>query len=329
MFFSRRSFFYAMMALGLAFNPLAHAQQWPAKPITVIVPYPAGGNADSSARALSQALSTDLKQTVIVDNRPGASSIIGTELIARAPADGYTIGVVSDSHAINQVLGETPKGVELLGAKPRYDAVRDFMPIAGTIQIPLVMVVNPKLPAHTFKEVVQLSKTRSGLNFGTMGTGSPWFFHMHKMIDETGAMFVDVPYKGLAPATTDLIGGQIDVMVMPLHYAQQFIHAGKLLPIATLGTQRHPLLPDAPTLVESGYPNLVFSNYIFFVAPAGTPQAIVDKLGKTLNAELRTPEMKEKLINSGDPYPAEPADLSARLRRDIDGYGQIVQKLLK
>jgi len=321
----------AIAALGFAASP-SWAQEWPAKqPIKIIVPYPAGGNADSAARAVAEAASANLKKTIIIDNRPGASSIIGTEVVARAPADGYTIGVVSDSHAINHAMAKLPKAADVLGAKVPYDAIRDFVPVSGMISVPLVLVVNSKVPARTVKDLVQLSKDNksSGLNFGTMGTGSPWFIHMHQLHSLTKADFVDVPYKGLAPAATDLLAGQIDTMVMPVHYAQQYIKAGKLVPIATLGAQRHPLLPDVPTLAESGYPGLVISNYLFFVAPAGTPQAIVDKLGREFNAALKQPAMKDKLAISGDPYPADPAELTARVRRDIETYGAVIQATVK
>ncbi|MBB5216980.1 Bug family tripartite tricarboxylate transporter substrate binding protein [Parapusillimonas granuli] len=329
MIFSRRSF-CAVMALGLMFSATAHAQEWPAKqPIRIVVPYPAGGNADSAARALGETVGAGLKQTFIVNNRPGASSIIGTEVVARAPADGYTIGVVSDSHAINHAMAKLPKAVEALGTKVPYDAVNDFVPVSGVILIPLVLVVNPDVPARSVRELIDVSRNRKGLHFGTMGTGSPWFIHMHQLAEATGAVFIDVPYKGLAPAATDLIGGQTDIMLMPVHYAQQYIGTGKLVPIATLGAQRHPLLPDVPTLVESGYPGLDISNYLFFVAPAGTPQAIVDTLHQEFKNALATPEMKEKLGLSGDPYLAGPAELAARLRRDIDTYGKVIQNTLK
>lgn len=321
----------AIAALGFASNP-SWAQDWPAKqPIRIIVPYPAGGNADSAARAVAEAASGNLKQTIIIDNRPGASSIIGTEAVARAPADGYTIGVVSDSHAINHAMAKLPKAADLLGAKVPYDALRDFVPVSGMILVPLVLVVNPKVPARTVKELVQLSKDRksAGLNFGTMGSGSPWSIHMHQLRALTSGDFVDVPYKGLAPAATDLLAGQIDTMVMPVHYAQQHIRAGKLIPLATLGAQRHPLMPDVPTLAESGYPGLSISNYLYFVAPAGTPQAVVDTLGREFNAALRLPATKEKLGNSGDPYPAESAELAARVRRDIETYGSVIQQTIK
>lgn len=321
----------AFLALGVA-NVAAWAQEWPGKqPIRIVVPYPAGGNADSAARAVADAISGSLKQTMIVDNRPGASSIIGSDAVAKAAPDGYTIGVVSDSHAINHAMAKLPKASEILGAKVPYDAVRDFTPVAGMIIVPLVLVVNPKVPARTVKELVALSKDqkKEGLNFGTMGTGSPWFIHMHQLHNLTSGAFVDVPYKGLAPAATDLLAGQIDTMVMPVHYAQQYIKTGKLVPIATLGEQRHPLLPDVPTLSESGYPGLAISNYLFFVAPAATPKAIVEKLGREINTALKQPAMKDKLGISGDPYPADSAELSARLRRDIETYGSVIEKTIK
>lgn len=320
----------ATATLGLA-SPAAWAQDWPSKqPIRIVVPYPAGGNGDSSARALAELASATLKQTLIIDNRPGASSIIGTDAVARAPADGYTLGVVSDSHAINHAMAKLPKATELLGAKVPYDAVRDFVPVSGLIQIPLVLVTHPKVAARSVKELVELSqKNGKGINFGTMGTGSPWFLHMHQINNLTKSVFVDVPYKGLAPASTDLLGGQIDTMVMPLHFALQHIKAGKLTPLATLGNQRHALLPDVPTLGEAGYPGLAISNYLFIVAPAGTPQPIVDRLSREFNAALRQPTMKDKLGASGDAYPAEPAELAARLKRDIDAYGAVIQQTIK
>ena len=332
MTFDRQPLF-ALAALGLSLllsQPVA-AQEWPSKQaIRVIVPYPAGGNADSGARAIAEVVSKNINQSIIVDNRPGASSIIGTDAVAKAPTDGYTIGIVSDSHAINHVMAKLPKGADILGARVPYDALRDFAPIAGMIQVPLVLVVHPKVQARNVKELVALSMSKStGMNFGTMGPGSPWFIHMHQLNNLTQGAFVDVPYRGLAPAAIDLLAGQIDTMVMPVHYAQQHIRAGKLIALATMGAQRHPLLPEVPTLGEAGYPGLVVSNYLYFVAPAGTPQVVVDRLSRDINAALRTPAMREKLLTSGDPYPAEPAELSARLRRDLDAYGAVIQATIK
>ena len=329
-----RRHFCALATLGLGLGMGSHAawaQDWPARaPIRIIVPYPAGGNADVAARALAEVITGHLKQTVIVDNRPGASSIIGTELVARAAPDGYTLGVVSDSHAINHAMARLPKAAEILGAKVPYHAMDDFAPVSGMILVPLVLVVNPTVAVRTLDELVGRSRQGgNGLNFGTMGTGSPWFIHMHQLNELTGAQFVDVPYKGLAPAATDLMGGQIDAMVMPVHYAQQYTQAGKLVPIATLGEQRHPLMPNVPTLAESGFPGLSISNYLYFVAPSGTPQAIVDRLGQELGEALRTASIKDKLSTSGDPYPATPAELSRRLSRDIEAYSKVIQNTIK
>lgn len=320
----------AALILGFGLALPSQAQEWPARgPLRIVVPYPVGGNADSAARAIAEIVSGNIKQSVIVDNRPGASSIIGTEAVARSPADGYTLGVVSDSHAINDVMAKLPKSTEILGARVPYDAVHDFVPVAGMIQVPLVLVVNPKIQARSVKELVALSTRGTGLNFGSMGPGSPWFVHMHQLNSLTSGKFVDVPYRGLAPAATDLLGGQIDTMVMPVHYAQQHIRSGKLVALATLGAQRHPLLPEVPTLAEAGYPGLAIANYLYFVAPAGTPKPVVDRLSREINAALRQPSMRDKMLSSGDPYPAEPSELAARLLRDIDAYGAVIQATVK
>lgn len=325
---TRRNF-TALAVLALA-QGTALAQEWPGKQhIRIVVPYPAGGNADSGARAFAEILSANLKQTVIIENKPGASSIIGSDLVSKAAPDGYTIGVVSDSHAINHAMSTSPKAAEILGAKVPYDARKDFVPVAGMILVPLVLVAHPSVPAKSVKELVELSSKPKGVNFGTMGTGSPWFIHMHQLNNLTRGGFVDVPYKGLAPAATDLLGGQIQAMVMPVHYAQQHIRTGKLVALATLESQRHPLLPNVPTLAESGYPGLAISNYLYFVAPAGTPKAIIDRLGSELNAAAKLPAMKEKLGASGDPYPATSSELAARLSRDIDAYGAVIRTAIK
>lgn len=325
---SRRTFLAALGAGAAATASMpALGQEWPAKPIRVVVPYPAGGNADSASRAIAEVVSPILKQPFVIDNRPGASSIIGTEMIARAPADGYTIGLVTDSHSINQALGRLPKGAEILGAKVSYDAVKDFVPISGVALVPLVMVVHPGVPARSVRDLVALSHTRAGkgLNFGSMGAGSPWYWHMHQLRKLTGADLVDVPYKGLAPAATDLLGGQIDMMLMPLHFATQHLKTGRLVPLATMGAKRHPLLPDVPTLAEAGYPGLDITNWFMFVAPAGTPQPVIERLSREFVAALKLPSMKDKFGLTGDPYPADAAEVTARLKHDIDAYGAVIQ----
>jgi tripartite-type tricarboxylate transporter receptor subunit TctC len=326
---TKRRFLCLALAMSACLTPPVFAQEWPTRPIRIVVPYPAGGNADSAARALAEAVTPQLKQVIIIENRPGASTIIGTDVVARAPADGYTVGLVTDSHAINQAMAHMPKAGDILGATVPYDAVRDFVPVSGLAQVPLVLVVNPKVQARSVKDLVQISEKKAGVNFGTMGPGSPWFVHLHQLRKLTSGDFIDVPYKGLAPAAADLLAGQIDTMLMPVHFAQQYIKAGKLVPLATLGAQRHPLLPQVPTLGESGYPGLEISNYFMLVVPVGTPQPVVDRLSREFNTALRQPGMKEKFALTGDPYPAEPKELAERLRRDIKAYGDTLQANLK
>jgi tripartite-type tricarboxylate transporter receptor subunit TctC len=321
-----------LLAFGLA-GHAANAQDWPAKqPIRIIVPYPPGGNADVGARAVAEIAAARLKQVIIIDNRPGASSIIGTEVVSRAAPDGYTLGVVSDSHAINQAISTQPKAAEILGSKVPYDAVRNFVPVAGLIDVPLVLAVNPAVPARTLKELIRLTQDRKsgeGVNFGSLGSGSAWSVQMYQLAKLTKVNYVDVPYKGLAPAATDLISGHIQAMILPVHYAQQYVKAGKIVAIATLSERRHALLPDTPSLAESGFPGQNFTNTLWFIAPAGTPPAIVDRISREFNTAVAEPGMKEKLATAGDPYPATPAELSRRLRSDIDSYGSTIKDVLK
>ncbi|MBV6274282.1 tripartite tricarboxylate transporter substrate binding protein [Alcaligenaceae bacterium CGII-47] len=320
----------AAVAMSASLIQPALAKEWPDRqPIRIIVPYAVGGNADSAARLIGDVIAKTLKQSVIVENRPGASSIIGTNAIARAPADGYTIGVVSDSHAINQVISTLPKSGDVVGAKVPYDAVRDFAPVAGMIEVPLVLVTSTKVPANSVKELVAFSQQGSGINFATIGPGSPWFVHMHQLNHLTQSNFISIPYGGLGSMLNDIFSGEIDALVMPVHVATQFIQARKMKALATLGSQRHPLLPNVPTLAEAGYPGLTIVNRLFFVAPAGTPQPIVDRLSEAINAALRQPGMREKLLTSGDPYLTTPTELAADLLRDIETYGAVIQANVK
>lgn len=248
-------------------------------------------------------------------------------MVFRAPPDGYTVGLVSDSHAINHLLSQTPRGRDILGTRVPYDAQTDFMPVAGAALVPLALVVNPQVPASNVKELVALSTSRKDrpVTFATMGPGSPWAMHMFQLASATGASLTDVAYKGLAPAATDLVGGSFESMVMPLHFAQQYVRTGKLRALATLGEKRHPLLPDVPTLAESGFPGLTLSNWLFYVVPKGTPQPVVDRLSRAINNAQRNPGMQQKFGLTGDTFPASPEELTARLRKDLDMYGAVIR----
>lgn len=329
---SLRRLVLGLFTAGL-FAGAATAQDWPAKTqIRLINPYPPGGNGDVAARAVADIAGAKLKQVILVDNRPGASSIIGTEAVGKAPPDGYTIGLVSDSHAINQAMSNQGKAMEILGSKVPYDAVRDFTPVSGLLAVPLALVVNPAVKTRSLKEVIQLSSTRKnaeGMNFGTMGPGSSWFVQMHQLAKLTGAKFTDVPYKGMAPASTDLIAGQIEVMILPVHYVQAYEKSGKLAPVVVLSPQRHPLLPNTPSLAESGFPGQEFNNTLWLLAPAGTPPSIVERMSQEFNAALTSPGIKDRLATAGDPYPSTPPELAKKLRADIDSYGATIKAVIK
>ena len=278
----------ALIAAGVA--PVA-AADYPAKPIRIVVPFPPGGTTDILARAVAQKLSEAWSQQVIVDNRPGAGGNIGAELVAKAPPDGYTLvmGTVG-THAINPSLY----------AKMPYDHVKDFAPVILVAGVPNVLVVNPSLPLHSVRELIDYAKANPGkLNFASSGNGTS--IHLSGELFKTmaGVQMTHVPYKGSAPALGDLMGGQVQLMFDNLPSSLALIKAGKLRALAVTSTERAAALPDVPTMAESGLPGYEASSWFGVLAPAGTPHEIVAKLNGAIAAWLATPEAKEKLLAQG------------------------------
>ena len=262
------------LAALIAFAGSAIAQNWPAKPVRLIVPYPPGGSADILARAIGQKLAEGMGQQVIIDNRPGAGTAIGAEATAKAAPDGYTImlGTVS-SHAINPAL--TP------GLK--YDPVKDFAPVSLVASIPFALIVHPSLPAHSVKELIALAKTKPGaLNFSSAGTGTSNHLAGELFKSMTGTFMVHIPYKGSAPALNDLIAGQVQLMFDLVLTTAPHVKSGAVRAIAVTGSERSSALPGVPTVAESGVPGYEVSAWFGFFAPAGTPATIVN----ALNAEM-------------------------------------------
>jgi len=282
----------ACSAFALLGAPSALAQApFPTKPVRLVVPFPAGGTTDILARAAAQKLSETLGQQVIVDNRPGAGGNIGAELVAKAPADGYTLlmGTVG-THAINPSLY----------AKMPYDHVKDFAPVILVAGVPNVLVVNPDLPFKTVADVVAYAKANPGkLNFASSGSGTSIHLsgELFKVI--AGVQMTHVPYKGSAPALTDLIGGQVQLMFDNLPSALPQIKGGKLRAVAVTSTTRAAALPDVPTVAESGLPGFESSSWFGILAPAGTPKDIIAKINTDVQKWLSTPEAKEKLLGQG------------------------------
>ncbi|MEJ8840712.1 tripartite tricarboxylate transporter substrate binding protein [Ramlibacter sp. AN1133] len=316
--FPRRPFLLAALALAAATPFAATAQAYPAKPITVIVPFAAGGTTDILARVIGQALTRDLGQSVIVDNRSGAGGNIGAQLAAKAPADGYTLfmGTVG-THAINQSLYK----------KMPFDPIKDFAPLTRVAMVPNLLVANPGKPYKTVKELIAYAQKNPGkVNFGSSGSGSS--IHLSGELFNALAKvdMVHVPYKGSAPAVSDLIGGQIDIMFDNMPSAIQHVRAGKLRPLAVTTAKRSPELPDVPTIAEAGVPGYEATSWFGMFAPAGTPAPIVAKLNGALVKALADPQVKKKLAEQGaEPYSEKPEQFAEFIRQETAKWSKVVK----
>ena len=283
----------------------AAAQAWPSKPILMIVPLQAGTAVDVVARMLAPKMSERLGQPIVVENQPGAAGQIGTERVARAAPDGYTIGFVNDS-----ILTMLPA----LNPKLPYDPERDLTPVSKVAGNAFGIAVNNDFPARTFAELLQRAKA-SDVHFASGGNGSPQHMVMEMVNAAAGVKMVHVPYKGAAQAMTDVIGGQVQVFAQGLGVIGAQAKAGKLRVLAVTGTERSPLMPDVPTVREAGLPGFEFSTWFAVVAPAGTPRAIVDRLQREIDYAARLPEVRGRLVEQGyDVAPTTPEGLATSIR---------------
>ena len=273
--------FHVLVAVSLL-TGIAQAESYPSKPIRIIVPYPPGGFNDTLARTLGQKLTEKWGQPVIVDNRPGGGRTIGTNLAAKSAPDGYTLLIVSFAFAVNPALYATLP----------YDTGKDFVPIALAASTPNLLVVNPALPVKSVKELIALAKSDPGkLNYASAGNGSSNHLSMELFKSLNGVDIVHVPYKGSAPAVTDLIGGQVDLMFDNVPNVLQQVKAGKLRAIAVSSKKRSPFLKELPSVAESGVPGFDVSVWFGVVAPAGTPQSVVSQLNAEINHILKLPDL--------------------------------------
>jgi tripartite-type tricarboxylate transporter receptor subunit TctC len=274
-----------------SFAMAANAASWPDRPIHLIVPYPPGGGTDLLARVLGAQLERSLGQAIVIDNRPGGSTVIGTDALANAAPDGYTIGMVFDSLAINSALG----------VRTSYNPEKDFVPIIKLADVPLVLTVNAQqVPMKTLPELVAYSKAHPGwFTFGSLGPGSPheigflWFNAMSKM----EALLV--PYKGVAPALQDVVAGQVKGMFVGVSVADEHIRQGTLRALGVTSPQRLISSPDVPTIAEQGYPEYDFVTFYGLAAPKGTPPEIVDRLNKEINRIFQMPDIRERIEKTG------------------------------
>jgi tripartite-type tricarboxylate transporter receptor subunit TctC len=310
-----------LVAALVASLPAAVAAQssYPSKAIRYVVPFPAGGPLDIVARALGQALNRSWGEPVIVDNRPGAGGNIGAELVARAPADGYTIlmGAVS-THAIN---------VTLYSRLP-YDPVRDFAPVTLLTSVPNVLVVHPAVSARNVRELIALAKSQPGqLNFASGSTGSAGHLAGELFKTMAGVDMTHIPCKGAAPAVVDLLAGHVSLMFDNLASALPNIKANRVRALAVTTLRRSPFLPGVPTVSESGLRGLDIGTWFGIFAPAGTPVEVVDKLNAEVARILGTPAMKDRLASLGaEPQPTTPAQFGAYVKSEMAKYADIIRK---
>jgi tripartite-type tricarboxylate transporter receptor subunit TctC len=312
----------AILGVGLLVLAIplgSHAINYPSKPIRFIVAFPPGGPADLMARATAQRLQESLKQPVIVDNRPGASGIIGTEALAKAPPDGHTILMTSTGHSVNATLYKTLP----------YDPVRDFSPVVAVAATPLVVVAGPGTTATSFKELVAFARMNPGkLSYGSGGSGTlthlaPEFFKL-----QTGIDMIHVPYKGVGPMLTDLIGGQVSIAFDTLVTSMPQIRAGKLRALAVTSIRRSPLLPDVPTVSESDPALKGFDAVGWFgiLAPAGTSSEIISILNREVIKALELPDVRERFLSLGaQALGGSPQDFAKLIQTEILKWGAVVK----
>ena len=309
----------ALLAAGAAvFSVGAQAQAYPTKPIRLVVPFTPGGVTDTSGRLIAEQLGKRLGQQVIVDNKPGASGNIGTQLVASAEPDGYTLLLGFDGTMVIN-----PHVFPKVG----FDTVKDFAPIGKIGDAVLILVAHPNFPAKTLKDVIALSKSQAGgLSYGTSGTGGTPHIAGELLKQRTGANLVHVPYKGGGQAMTDVLGGNIPLVYTAIAGAIPHVKSGKLHPVAVSSARRASSLPDVQTFIENGVADFEASSWVALLAPAKTPKAIVDKLNAELNAVLSDAEVREKLNGMGISATPGTADRFAEeMKRDLARYGQVVK----
>ena len=302
-----------LMALA---GSVAAQQPYPNKPIRFIVPYPPGGSTDPIARMTAQKLAEKWGQPVVVENRPGGNTIIGTEATVKATPDGYTVLLAGSSHVLVPLVLKTP-----------YGPIKDFTAIAGVAKYELILVTNPSLPANNLKELIALAKSKPGqLNYVTWGSGSVSHLGMELLSMMTGIHMVHIPYKGTAPALMDVIGGHADLFLSTPSAPIPQIKAGKLKAIAVCGESRSPAVPDVPTFAESGLPDFKPRSWYGIVAPAGVPKAIVDKMSAEIGRIIAMPDTREKLNAQGvEPRFLNPEQFAALMKSDIALWEKVIK----
>jgi tripartite-type tricarboxylate transporter receptor subunit TctC len=309
--------------LGLAVAALASlvlpagAQDYPARAVRIVVPFAAGGPADVFSRQLAQYLSESLKQSFVVEDQPGAGSIIGTNAVAHSAPDGYTLLAMSNTHTTNE---------SLVPNKP-FALMRDFVPVSPINYSDLVMVVHPSVPAKDLKEFIALAKSKpGGLNYASSGTGTPYHMAGELFKSMSGSDIVHVPYRGSSGARNDVIGGQVQMMFDAITTMAPNVQAGQVRALGTTGDKRSTVLPDVPTVAEAGVPGYEATIWLGIMAPKGTPQAIVDKLNAEIQKAINRPAVRDAWAKQGAvPMTMTPAEFGAYLEKDIVKWAGVVK----
>ncbi|MCZ8391602.1 Bug family tripartite tricarboxylate transporter substrate binding protein [Achromobacter xylosoxidans] len=319
--FSRRLAASVAALAALAFTaPGWAAKPYPERPVTLVVGYAAGGATDIVARLVAKALTDELGQTIVVENKTGANSNIGAEIVSRAAPDGYTLYVGSIANTINRTLY----------SKLNYDFIKDFKPIGLLATIPNILVVNPKLPVKTVPEYLAYAKANPGkLTCASSGSGSSIHLSCELFKMQTGTDILHVPYRGSGPAVADLLGGQVDSMFDNLPSSLPHVQAGKLRAIGVTSPQRLPAVPDVPTLAESGLPGFDVESWFGLMAPAGTPQPVIERLNQALNKALADPALVASYKQSGfyaPQQPNTPDTFAKKIASEIDKWGAVVKR---
>lgn len=315
------TFCRGLIGLGLLMSALAplYAQTtYPARPVKIIVPFATGGPADNYARFIAQRLSDALGQSFVIDNKPGAGSIIGTDLAAKSAPDGYTLLMMSNTHTVNETL---------ISNKP-FQLMRDFVAVAPVNYSDLVLVANPSVPANNLKDLLKLAKERPGkLNYASSGTGTPYHTAGELFKSMSGVYLVHIPYRGSSGARTDLIGGQVDLMFDAVTTMTEQVRAGKVKAIATTGRLRSDVMPDVPTVNESGVPGYEASIWLGLMAPKGTPKAIVDRLNEAISKIVGQAEVKQLWSRQGAvPMVMTPEAFDKYTRDDIAQWARVIKR---
>lgn len=306
-----------VIGLLIAIPASGQVDDYPSKPIRIIVPLAAGGTGDTMARLLAEGMSGDAGKRTVVENRPGSGGTIGTEVVAKSPPDGYTMVLVGTSHCMNATLQKLP-----------YDPIRDFAPVALIANTPSVLIVHPSVSVNSVQELITLSKRQPGtINYGSAGNGSTPHLHAELFKIMTGADMVHVPYKGSTPSRVAVMSGEVQVVFDGLLPSLPLIKEGKVRALGVTNAKRTGIAPDIPTIAESGVPGYVADSWYALLAPAKTPKPVIDKLRTMVQSALSSGTMKTRLTNLGaEPGSGTPDDLTKLLQSEIPKWGKVIRE---